>query len=246
MKTDFRILVAMLLAVVIGVCSSCTSLIGDTIKPSKTYVTRDYKVKKFSQIDANTVGDIYYTQSSDGTTSVQIYGPDNIVDLIQVAVKNGTLLLDMKNNKVRNIKKMKITICTPVLTALNFKGVGNVLIEKGLKTDTLKIDNKGVGDIMIFQLQCDRLEVDSKGVGNVKIEGKARQVSLDSKGVGNIEAENLEAEEVSVFSKGVGDISCNATQSLDASAKGVGNIKYKGNPANKNLSKGGIGTIKNI
>lgn len=244
MKTDFRILAALLLTVVIS--SSCTSLIGDTIKPSKTYVTRDYKVKEFSGIDANTVGDIYYTQSSDGSTSVQIYGPDNIVDLMQVTVKNGTLLLDMKNNKVRNIKKMKITISTPTLTALYFRGVGDIIIEKGLDTDTLKIDNKGVGDINIHQLHCDRLDVESKGVGNVKLEGKVRQVLLDLKGVGNIEAEQLEAESVEAYSKGVGDISCYATQSLDASAKGVGNIRYKGNPTNKNISKGGVGTIKNI
>ena len=229
-----------------GLLSSCVYM-GEGIQPSKKLITRDYKVKEFNKIDAGTVGDIYYTQSADGKTDVQIYGPDNIVALIQVAVKDSTLLLSIdKSKKVRNFKKMKITITSPTLNSISFKGVGDVHIDNGLTTDNLYVESKGVGDVKIKSLTCSSLNVQSMGVGNVKLEGTVQAATLHSKGVGNIEAGNLQANIVEASSQGVGDITCNAVESINAAVRGVGSIKYKGNPTIKSLNKKGVGTIKNI
>lgn len=244
MKTIFKMLSALLLTA--GLLSSCVYM-GEGIQPSKKLITRDYKVKEFNKIDAGTVGDIYYTQSADGKTDVQIYGPDNIVALIQVAVKDSTLLLSIdKSKKVRNFKKMKITITSPTLNSISFKGVGDVHIDNGLTTDNLYVESKGVGDVKIKSLTCSSLNVQSMGVGNVKLAGTVQAATLHSKGVGNIEAGNLQANIVEASSQGVGDITCNAVESINAAVRGVGSIKYKGNPTIKSLNKKGVGTIKNI
>ena len=244
MKTIFKMLSTLLLTA--GLLSSCVYM-GEGIQPSKKLITRDYKVKEFNKIDAGTVGDIYYTQSADGKTDVQIYGPDNIVALIQVAVKDSTLLLSIdKSKKVRNFKKMKITITSPTLNSISFKGVGDVHIDNGLTTDHLYVESKGVGDVKIKSLTCSSLNVQSMGVGNVKLAGTVQAATLHSKGVGNIEAGNLQANIVEASSQGVGDITCNAVESINAAVRGVGSIKYKGNPTIKSLNKKGVGTIKNI
>ena len=244
MKTLFKMLSTLLLTA--GLLSSCVYM-GEGIQPSKKLITRDYKVKEFNKIDAGTVGDIYYTQSADGKTDVQIYGPDNIVALIQVAVKDSTLLLSIdKSKKVRNFKKMKITITSPTLNSISFKGVGDVHIDNGLTTDNLYVESKGVGDVKIKSLTCSSLNVQSMGVGNVKLAGTVQAATLHSKGVGNIEAGNLQANIVEASSQGVGDITCNAVESINAAVRGVGSIKYKGNPTIKSLNKKGVGTIKNI
>lgn len=244
MKTIFKMLSTLLLTA--GLLSSCVYM-GEGIHPSKKLITRDYKVKEFNKIDAGTVGDIYYTQSADGKTDVQIYGPDNIVALIQVAVKDSTLLLSIdKSKKVRNFKKMKITITSPTLNSISFKGVGDVHIDNGLTTDNLYVESKGVGDVKIKSLTCSSLNVQSMGVGNVKLAGTVQAATLHSKGVGNIEAGNLQANIVEASSQGVGDITCNAVESINAAVRGVGSIKYKGNPTIKSLNKKGVGTIKNI
>ena len=244
MKTIFKMLSALLLTA--GLLSSCVYM-GEGIQPSKKLITRDYKVKEFNKIDAGTVGDIYYTQSADEKTDVQIYGPDNIVALIQVAVKDSTLLLSIdKSKKVRNFKKMKITITSPTLNSISFKGVGDVHIDNGLTTDNLYVESKGVGDVKIKSLTCSSLNVQSMGVGNVKLEGTVQAATLHSKGVGNIEAGNLQSNIVEASSQGVGDITCNAVESINAAVRGVGSIKYKGNPTIKSLNKKGVGTIKNI
>ncbi|WP_455585865.1 head GIN domain-containing protein [Bacteroides sp.] len=246
MKANLNVLLAILLTSLLTGCTFVTER-TEGIKPSKNYITRDYKIKDFSAIDATTVGDIYYTQSTDGKSTLQIYGPDNFVELIQVSVKNNTLVLAMdKRKKIKNAKKLKITVSSPNLNSIQFKGVGNIHIEDPFITGRLDIESKGVGNIQIKNLDCQNLTVSSMGVGNVDLKGKAVNANLITKGVGDIEATELESTHVKASSNGVGNISCNAVQSIDAAVKGVGSINYKGTPAQKTFSKKGVGSIKNI
>ena len=120
-----------------GLLTGCTFISerAEGIAPCKNYITRDYQIKDFNSIDATTVGDIYYTQSTDGKSSLQIYGPDNFVKLIQVSVKGNTLILAMdKHKKIKNAKKLKITISSPDLNRIQFKGVGNIHIDNKFVT----------------------------------------------------------------------------------------------------------------
>ena len=104
MKTNLTVLLATILVCLL---TSCT-FIGERaegLKPSKKMITRDYEIKNFTAIDANTVSNIHYTQAIDGKSSLQISGPDNFVNLIQVSVKGNTLVLTMdKQKKIRNTK----------------------------------------------------------------------------------------------------------------------------------------------
>lgn len=246
MKTNFTVLLATLLTCLLTSCTFISER-AEGLKPSKKMITRDYEIKNFTAIDANTVGNIHYTQATDGKSSLQISGPDNFVNLIQVSVKGNTLVLTMdKQKKIRNTKNLKITVSSPNLDRINFKGVGDINIENKLTTNTLDIESKGVGNIDIQDLSCQNLTVSSMGVGNVSLKGKAESSNLYSKGVGDVEATNLEAIHVKASSHGVGNISCNATESLDAAVRGVGSIHYKGSPAQKTFSKKGVGSIKNI
>lgn len=243
MKTKFTINMALLVVTAVLLTSSCIH-VGDGIKPSDNYITRDYKVSEFNEIDASTVGNIEFTQSTDNTTSVEAYGPDNIVDLIQIAIKDNRLILTIKKKKVNNVKGMKIKISSPNLQSLKMRGVGNTYIEKGLNTPMLTVENHGVGNVKIQGLQSENVSVLTRGVGNVEISGTAINATLITEGVGNLKAEKLICENVDVRSEGVGNASCYATKTISATSKGIGNIRYKGDPIDKKINKSGIGSIK--
>lgn len=238
MKTNLILLTA--LSLIFWISSSCTFNI---IKGSKNYITRDYKISGFNKIKASTVADINYTQSTDGSTSLQIYGPDNIVELVKVNIKDSTLVLSMKK---KNIKKsnVKITISSPDLHKVNFSGVGCFTSKEKLETTDLTIKSEGVGDIRMQEVACKNLNIYMSGVGSSTLQGKAENIVLSSQGVGSINAENLEGINVEATSEGVGNISCYATQSIHATTNGVGNISYKGNPMDRQITKKGIGSIK--
>ena len=205
MKTIFRMLSVLLLTT--GLLSSCIQ-IGEGIQPSKKLITRDYKVKEFNKIDAGTVGNIYYTQSTDGKTDLQIYGPDNIVALIQVAVKDNTLFLSIdKSKKVRNFKMMKITITSPTLNGISFN-----------------VQSMGVGDVKL-EGTAQRAALHSKGVGNIEAGNlRANAVEASSQGVGDITCTATESIDAAV--RGVGSIKYKGSPTIKSlSKKGVGTIK---------------------
>ncbi|MDR3117865.1 MAG: DUF2807 domain-containing protein [Mediterranea sp.] len=240
MKTR-NILFLAIAVILLTTSGSCNFIPG--VKPSKNYITRDFKISDFDKLDLATIADVYYTQSTDSSTSLQIYGSDNLVELVNVDVKDNTLFLNMKK---KNIKKadLKINIVSPSLQRIKLRGVGNFHIEGKIEATGLIIRNEGVGNIKINDISCRELDLRAEGVGNIHIRGKAEKANLVSHGVGNIDAANLESKSVTATSSGVGNISCHATQSIDAKVDGIGNISYKGNPADKRLKKSGIGSIK--
>lgn len=236
---------SLILSFVLLVCVSCNMVGG--VKPSDNYITRNYKVAEFDQMKLNTVGNINFLQSTDGTTSVKIYGPDNILDLIEVSVKNRKLFIEFKKkNQIKNVKKMQIDITSPNLSGLEFEGVGNIDLGESLSADELGIRFTGVGNLVAKGITCQSIHVSSNGVGDVNLSGKSESVTLSNNGVGNISASKLEGNTVHVSAKGVGNVTCWANEYLKASTSGVGSIKYKGNPSEKNLSKNGVGSIKSF
>jgi hypothetical protein len=241
MKTKNILFLA--IAIVLLTTSSCCAGFAKGIRPSKNYITRDFKIGHFDKLDLTTVADVYYTQSTDGSVSLQIYGSDNLVELVNVEVKDSTLILSMKKKNIKKVD-LKINISSPDLQRIKSRGVGNLHIKDKMETTDLTIRNEGVGNIKINDISCRELDLNVEGVGNVNIQGKAEKVSLVSQGVGNIDAANLESKSVTATSSGVGNISCYATQSINAEVSGVGNISYKGNPTDKQLKKSGIGSIK--
>jgi hypothetical protein len=258
-----RIFTLSLILATILLFGNCTFTKG--LEPSKTYTNRQYNLKDYNAIDFSGMGDITYSQTP-GKPSLTIYGPSNYLEHITVKVENGTLIIGMDDNKSVRLshgEKIKITTSSTTLTNVLLKGVGNITIGK-LQVDKLDVNNKGVGDIDISNLKIgdltvlnkgvgnikistvtgNNLNIESSGVGNVDLSGTAHSAILTCKGVGDLNAEALQANVVEANCRGVGSISCYASESITATVKGVGSIRYKGNPKTKNLNKSGIGSIR--
>lgn len=241
-----KILLFSILLLATGLASfASTPEYSDVSDRDKNFVTRTYKVSEFDKIDISLVADMYYIQSSDGTSSVKAYGPDNVISLIEASIKNNTLYLSAKKKlSARKGEKIIITVSSPQLHSIKSTGVGDMFIEDVIESSSLELKNQGVGNIVAKDIKCDNLTVISSGVGHVRLKGRAVNASFVCDGVGNIDAEALKGENVKASARGVGNISCYAVNSIDAQVGGIGNITYWGNPKGKKLTKSGIGSIK--
>ena len=126
---------------------------GKEVKASKTYVTKQIKVNDFEQIIDGGSLDVTYTQQA-GKPKVEIYTSDNIVDLLDIYVKNGKLNLGFKKNVKVAYNKLEIRVTSENLNAVSVAGSGDFDITKGLKTDQLKMNVAGSGDITASNIQC--------------------------------------------------------------------------------------------
>lgn len=199
---------------------------GKEVKASKNYVTKQIKVSDFNQIAVSGSLDVTYTQQS-GKPKVEIYTSDNIVDLLDIYVKNGKLNLGFKKNVKVSYNKLEIRVTSEDLNAVNVAGSGDFKFTNGLKTDQLKMNVAGSGDITASNIQCSQ--------------GFTANVA----GSGDIECKQLKTADMDISVAGSGDLKIeNAlVTSVNASVAGSGTVKISGNADKANYSVAGSGDL---
>ena len=199
---------------------------GKEVKASKNYVTKQIKVSDFNQIAVSGSLDVTYTQQS-GKPKVEIYTSDNIVDLLDIYVKNGKLNLGFKKNVKVSYNKLEIRVTSEDLNAVNVAGSGDFKFTNGLKTDQLKMNVAGSGDITASNIQCSQV------------------FTANVAGSGDIECKQLKAADMDISVAGSGDLKIeNAlVTSANASVAGSGTVKISGNADKANYSVAGSGDL---
>ncbi|SRR5574344_336782 len=226
--------------------SSCSMTYMGGIQPSKHRISRSYNnVKDFSSIYTDVVANIEYTQTD--KVSVVIEGPDNYVPLFIVNENNGNLKINMKKgSRLSKGNVVTIHLSSPKFVSLENEGVGNIKLLGKIQGDAVVIKNDAVGNIKVENLLCNTLNVDSEGVGNLNLAGECRTATYSVDGVGNLNASDMKTQELDIDQEGVGNISCYASKRLIVKSEGVGNVKYAGNPQQKQINRSGVGSVKAI
>lgn len=199
---------------------------GKEVKASKNYVTKQIKVSDFNQIAVSGSLDVTYTQQS-GKPKVEIYTSDNIVDLLDIYVKNGKLNLGFKKNVKVSYNKLEIRVTSEDLNAVNVAGSGDFKFTNGLKTDQLKMNVAGSGDITASNIQC------------------SQEFTANVAGSGDIECKQLKAADMDISVAGSGDLKIENAQvtSANASVAGSGTVKISGSADKANYSVAGSGDL---
>ncbi len=226
-----------------------SGLFSETVEASNNYVTKEIPVKEFEKLSVAGSLDVEYTQQA-GAPRVEIHTSDNIIDLLEVRVKGGTLSIQFKKNYKVRYNKLQIRVFSQTLNALSLAGSGDVLLTNGLETDQFSLSVAGSGDIKGDDVRCRKLAVSIAGSGDVRLEdaaaeevsasiagsgtlvlsGNAESAEYEISGSGDVRAVNLAANRVSASIAGSGDIRCHAIDFLKARVAGSGDISYKGNP----------------
>lgn len=233
------------------------------ITASENYISKKIDVEQFNGVKISGSANIVYTPAS--KQSLEIYGSDNIIDLLDTYVENQTLIVKFKKNtNIRKRGKLEIKVSTPELAYLNINGSGGVILNKGTKSSKdFHIDINGSGDVKGESICCQQMfvsingsgdvilkDIDSKtcsvgisGSGDISLSGNTQTAKYSIAGSGEIEAVNLKAEYVSSSISGSGDISCYATKSLKGRVNGSGNLSYKGDPQEIDFPRKGLRKI---
>lgn len=222
------------------------TVISFNIHAQQRITSRNFNVPAFNAIESNTVGNIVFSQSAN--TSVVAEGDKEMIDALNVSVKNNVLVINLRENFFKRIRrrnrKLDFRISSPNLQRIESDGVGNITLRGKVRTPGLEISSNGVGNLTADNLECDRLTIDSDGVGNVTVAGRSNYLTINSDGVGNVKAEKLFTKYADVTSDGVGNVNFHASESMDVSSDGIGNVTYYGNPKTKNIRKDGIGKLR--
>ena len=160
---------------------------------------------------------------------IDIEGPDNIVELIEVNEDGEEVTVKVKDGCEIDLgdKTLLVKAYSSRLDELSMAGSGKVIVDDFTQMSDLDVNSAGSGHIQIEKLQLQgNLAVSIAGSGSLDAEGVVcHKVKTDLAGSGNIRMKDIQA------------------QQLKASVSGSGEMKLSGHADEANYEVVGSGHI---
>ncbi len=192
--------------------------------------------------------------------SVVVEGDDNLLALVRTEVHGDQL--QISNSESYNTRLgLRVRITVPHLEAIEVHGSGDVRAE-GIKSETLKValagsgdvsvkgtaDTvdvavRGSGDVSVEDLAARNVEVSVRGSGDVRLRGTTNDLKVSVQGSGDVNCADLKGRAATVVIQGSGDVEVFASESVDATTSGSGNVTYGGNPPQVRHKSSGSGDL---
>jgi hypothetical protein len=210
-------------------------------KGSGNVITDDRNVGDFTSIKLTCSADLYISQ---GSKSVTVKADDNIIEMVETTVENGTLVIGVKGRGFRSISVLEVYITTPDLDKLKNSGSGDIVFSDTFAASDLFIGINGSGDLHA-KFDVRNLELQVSGSGDTELTGVRGVFKVSNSGSGDLDAEGLKLEECYIKNSGSGDLELvGKTNNLTATINGSGDFDgYNLTAVNATISNSGSSDV---
>lgn len=202
------------------------------------------QLENFTGISMNVPAELSISQA--GTFLVRLEGRQDLVDQVITVVKDGELVIKLKDNKWKggNDHSLHIYIELPKLNNIELNGSGNVNTITELVSDNLELELNGSGEIAMQKIAIGELRATINGSGNFTATGgNVKESVYMVTGSGEIDGGNLSVVKAVATTTGSGTIAAGDVSSIDATITGSGNITFKGKEASVKKRVTGSGKL---
>lgn len=231
---------------------------GSGVKGSGNRTTQSRNLPAFTEVHVK--GSVDLELQVGGSQKVEVEGDDNLIALVRTEVKDGTLVVDAKE-EFSSRKGLLVRAVIPSLKRIELTGSGDAQVQgveakefdaeitgsgdlhfRGTASE-FRLRIAGSGDCALKGLKSQSVDVRISGSGDVILDGTAEKLQILVSGSGDVDAADLSAKVAKVNVMGSGDIVVRASDDLDAEVMGSGDISYIGTPAKIKTSTHGSGEI---
>lgn len=213
-----RLLIPILTVAVLFTFSACRHF-GKGVQGSGVRKTEKRDLPAFKSIETNGAFAIRVTCQKEA--SFEVEGDDNLLPLVKTEVRNGVL-------RIYNDGSYSAT--QPIAVRMTV-------------SDLEAISSTGAAEIEVANVKNDQLNISWQGAGRIEATGDTKYVQISSTGAGEIDNGRLRAERAKVSVTGAAHVDVYASQQLDVTVSGVGQVTYGGNPPVVNKSVTGLGSV---
>ena len=206
---------------------------------------KEIRVESFNQVKFEGSAQWVLIPSADEKVVI-LSKSEDVFDYIKINQHGNELVVsttDKNKNVTKLFKSVTIRVYFKSLSSVYLSGVGSVTSEGKIDASKLTATLKGTGD-MTLNVDCSEFVGNMYGTGAFYVNGTAGNGLVRVEGVGGFDGFDLVCTDMDVTVSGVGGAKVHATKNLKAQLNGVGSIKYKGNPENKDFDTNGIGAIR--
>lgn len=214
-------------------------------KASGPQSSRSFAVRGFDRIALRGSDDVIVKVGD--AESVNVTGPAEVLDQLEVEVKNGELRLGRKRNAIGISMSgarghAVFTVTLPRLAAAAVAGSGDMSVDRA-EGPAFSGAVAGSGNLKIGALKAETASFDVAGSGNTEIGGGARALKVSIAGSGDVDGAGFKAETAQINIASSGNVRAGVARDADVSILGSGDVEIIGS-AKCRVSKMGSGTVR--
>jgi hypothetical protein len=152
-------------------------------------------------------------------------------------INNQTIVLTNEQTKGRKVK-----LFVKNLSSVKVEDLASIESADTLTGSvSIKLEGKSKASLL---LNVSNLLVDADDMSSLTLAGRATKASMKADGAASIKSEDLLCQELTVEADGAANAKVQSVLQLNAKVDGASNIRFTGDPQNRNFSVLGLGTIK--
>lgn len=203
-------------------------------------ITEERQLEKFSKIKVGEGIKLILIQGNE--TKALVETDENIMEILSTEVSGDVLRIRYKE-KVRRIKRSKVTLTYTDLESLAVSSGAHASTEGVMKVDQLQLKTSSGG---YANLVIDAHEIigSTSSGAHIDLQGKTNSFNASASSGSHLEADELMAQTVNASASSGGKVAVYAAKSISAHASSGGNVSYKGSPEDVNVKTSSGGNIK--
>ncbi len=237
MKNYIKLVTILLL---VFATSSC---MHNGVRGDGNVVSKKRKISNdFIRINASRGLDVYITKSKN--ISLEVEADENLHDLIETEVKDGTLYITAKKN-IYMASAKKIHVSANNINEIQVNSGAEVYSENTFSSKKLVLSVSS-GAYAKMDLKVDELTCESSSGAGMELSGEANRFKASSSSGSDIKAYELTARDCTASASSGSDIKLKVTNSFEGNASSGADIKFKGNPKRINKHNNSGGSVKQV
>ena len=201
-------------------------------------------VEAFHSLEAKNALQVTVAVSQGAKPGLKISGDDNLVPLVESVVRDGKLILQIKDNSnVRTKTPLLAEVMTDGLDQVTASGASTVKVTGSSKVDRFTAEASGAARVSIDRLRTPRAIATATGASHVVLSGSAESLKVNASGASLIKAEGLKVDDADVSISGASNIELRASKSVTGDVSGASRLALHGRPAKKNVSTSGASQV---
>jgi len=216
---------------------------AEAVREKTKTQTRD--VAPFNSISVSSGIDLYLTQGH--SEEVVVEADPDIIDEIITKVENGTLKIYIKQRtnwhmEWNQVRKVHVTFDD--LTNLDASAGSDVYSKNAFNLKDISIDCSSGSDVKIENLTAEAVSIRTSSGSDATVSGKTTTLKADSSSGSDLNCGNLVSRDCEVSASSGSDAKVHVSGSIKARASSGGDVRYKGNPRQKDIDESSGGDVK--
>ena len=203
-------------------------------------IEKSFDVANFSRIYLKGPYEVHLRQTT--KCELTVIAKEDYFEKLDVTSSGGELSIEFDGKHFHKTKSIEVYISFQDLEKLEIEGAVDLQCENQIKTDNLKLEFEGAGNVEL-NISTNKMIADISGVGNFEIEGDTDYHKVDFSGIGSYEAHDLHSKYTIVESNGIGSVKVYASNKFKGEANGIGSIDYYGDPEDVSVDASGLGSV---